>query len=141
MKRVVLLRFGGRDVHLPKLIGAFILFAAILMFFRATAVMFDSWDITKDCIDNATTPETVLSCQNSIYTVTGIFLKPGAGEITARQLLEIFLGPIANLLFWGAAVVLGLLLYRTGNLVIPIEETVTDLRDEKKRAWPRKKRK
>ncbi|MBI4053647.1 MAG: hypothetical protein HY394_06455 [Candidatus Diapherotrites archaeon] len=140
MKRVILLRFGGRDVHLPKLIGAFILFAAVLMFFRATAVMFDSWDVTKDCIDKATTKETVLECQDSIYKITGIHLKPGAGEITTRQLLEIFLGPIANLLFWGAAVILGLLLYRTGSLTIPIEETVADLRDVKKREWPKKRK-
>ena len=40
-------RVAGRDVHLPKLIGAFILFAALLMFVQASALMFDSWDHLK----------------------------------------------------------------------------------------------
>ena len=131
MRRILYFRVAGKEVHLPKLIGAFILFAALLMFIKASATMFDSWDNLKavnDCLSRAEGEEPFFStCQGLAKGALDVFVRPGQTTLTNRQFWSALLGPIAAILFWLAALFVGYLFYKSGELVVPIEETIRDV--------------
>lgn len=149
MRRVISLRVAGKNVHLPKLIGAFILFAALFMFIRSSAEMFDSWDNLKyveTCLGkvDASAPAelqkaAISDCRETLYKNTGIYLKEGQGKPTSRQFWSVLLAPIASILLWLAILFIGWVLYRTGELVLPIEESVKELPEVKPKAVKKKK--
>ncbi len=144
MRRIMYFRVAGRDVHLPKLIGAFILFASLLMFVQSSAQMFDSWDNLKhydSCILKINSNASLdgqraefNSCSDTLYKATGIVVREDVPKLTARQFWSGLLGSIASLLFWLAILFVGYVLYRSGDLVIPIEERiVTEPEHQRKR--------
>ena len=133
-------RIGGDKLHLPRLIGAFILFAALLMFMRAGGQMFDSWDTLQNypaCIAEAGAADPELGqlqymdCKNSLNEITGVQLKGGQDNLTQRQFWLAFLLPIANLFFWAAIFLVGIIFYKSGTIIIPIEQSIREV-DEKK---------
>ena len=114
--------FGKSRVFLPKLLGAFILFLAIVMFIVSSGQMFDSWDAMGKypaCVPQiGTQTDSVamlqyLDCKESLYNITGLQLRPDQPRITERQFVITLLSPVAGLLFWAAAFVFGLFLYKT----------------------------
>lgn len=118
-------RFGGRDVHMPRLIGAFVLFAALLFFLQASSLMFNSWDNIKLVNSCLGSPDFDRSyCQGLAQDALGIYVGPEQVELSTRQFWSVILGPIATILFWLAVLFFGWLLYRTGDLVLPIEESI-----------------
>ena len=133
MRRIMYFRLGGKDVHMPKLIGAFILFASLIMFVKASADMFNSWDVLKNyekCINGTDVSHPVEmqkteigKCKDYLKDNTGISLMPTQPKPTSRQFWSALLGPIAAILFWLAILFLGLQLYKTGDLILPIEES------------------
>lgn len=137
MRRIIFLKIAGRDIHLPRLIGAFILFASLFMFIKASADMFDSWDNMKyveKCMasveigaEQDVQQAQINDCRETLYRSTGVYLKPGEGKLTTRQFWSVLFGPIAAILFWLAILFVGWILYRTGELVLPIEEQIRDL--------------
>lgn len=145
MKRIMFFKIGGDKLHLPKLIGAFIIFAALFMFIRAGGQMFDSWDSLQNyptCLSNVDSSDLQLAqsqyldCKNSLEDITGIQLKGAQTTLTTRQFCSAFLFPIANLFAWAAVFLVGIIFYRTGTIVIPIEQTIRDVeerKEEKKR--------
>ncbi|MCR4369302.1 MAG: hypothetical protein NUV67_05345 [archaeon] len=149
MRRIIYFRVAGRDVHMPKLIGSFIIFAAFLMFVQASAAMFDSWDNLKyydSCIQridgDASLSDQRLSfnsCAETLHRSTGIVVREESARLTVRQFWFGLLGPIASILFWLAVLFIGMNLYRTGDLIIPIEETIREVPDEPIRSFRRKK--
>ncbi len=149
MRRIILLKVAGRDVHLPKLIGAFILFAALFMFIKCSAEMFDSWDNLKyveTCLADvdASAPAelqkaAIMDCRETLYKNTGIYLKEGQGKPTSRQFWSVLLEPIAAILFWLAILFVGWVFYRTGELIVPIEESVRELPEIKPAIKKKKK--
>ena len=145
MRKIMFFRVAGKDVHMPKLIGAFILLAALLMFIASTATMFDSWDSVKylnTCLEKAApgSPADFTECRDTLYKTTGMYLKAGQGKLTATQIASVLLGPIASVLFWAAILFVGYILYRTGELVIPIEESIRQLKEFRVKAKPKKRR-
>ena len=143
MRRIMYFRVAGKEVHMPRLIGAFILFAALLMFVRASALMFDSWDNLKyfeKCIEkiDPTSQAEFDECRTSLYKATGIYVKEGQGKLTSRQFWGALLGPIASVLFWLAVLFLGWIFYKTGDLIVPIEETIKTLPEKKRRTRKKK---
>ena len=144
-----MLKVAGRNVHLPKLIGAFILFAALFMFIRASAEMFDSWDnlrYVETCLANVDASASaeiqeaaVQDCRDTLYKNTGIYLKSAQGKPTSRQFWSVLLEPIASILLWLAILFIGWVLYKTGELVIPIEESVRELPEMKAKPAKQKK--
>ncbi len=145
----MLFRIGGGDVQLPRLIGAFLLFAALILFVRAGAQMFDSWDALKsypDCIasigsENDTVAQLrYIDCKDSLAKITGLQLKGDQDRISSRQFWFALLGPIANLFLWAVVFLLGMVLYKTGNIVIPIEQSIKEI-PEQKPAKPQVKKK
>ncbi len=125
-------RFGGRDVHMPRLIGAFILFAALLFFLQASAQMFASWDNLKEVNKCLATPEVSRSfCQEFSRDALNVYVSSSQEELSTRQFWGVILGPIGSILLWLAVLFFGLLIYRTGDLVIPIEESIRVLKEKK----------
>tara|TARA_Y100000310_G_scaffold327497_2_gene393971 strand:+ start:5690 stop:6121 length:432 start_codon:yes stop_codon:yes gene_type:complete len=136
----MLFRLSSQDVQLPRLIGAFILLVAILMFVRAGAQMFDSWDTLKsypDCIASigSGTDEVAqlqyMDCKDSLYGITGLQLKGAQDKMSTRQFWFALLGPIGNLFIWAIVFLLGIVFYNTGNLIVPIEQSVREIPDVK----------
>ena len=152
MRKIMYFRVAGRDVHLPKLIGAFILFAALLMFVQASANMFDSWDNLKfydKCISSVDTANSISQqqddyayCTDVLYRSTGIVVKGDDLRLTARQFWGGLLSPIASILFWLAGLFVGYIFYRTGDIVLPIEEDIKIVADSEpaKRVLKKKKK-
>jgi hypothetical protein len=135
LRRLIYFKLGGRDVHLPKLVGALILFASLFMFLSSVASMFDSWDALKNSekcfagvdIDSAKYESQVDECKMTLFHKTGFYLEPGEGKLSARQFWSALLGPIAAVFFWLAVIFLGWAFYRTGDIVLPIEEKIVEL--------------
>ncbi|MBI4210462.1 MAG: hypothetical protein HY544_03085 [Candidatus Diapherotrites archaeon] len=130
MGRLVHFRVAGRDVHIVKLVGAFIIFGAALMFVQSSSQMFDSWDIMKyydSCvlgISSNQTPDYYKSqfgfCAGILREATGIVVRPDHPFLTLRQFSVGLLAPMASLLFWLAVLFLGYLLYRSDRVYLPI---------------------
>ena len=103
MRRLLFFRVGGRDVHMPKLIGAFVLFAALLYFIQASASMFNSWDNLKEinsCLERnklGLIPST-FSCQDMALKSSDLYLRLDQPSLSMRQFWGVLLGPIANVL-------------------------------------------
>jgi len=101
------------------------------MFIKASATMFDSWDNLKavnDCLSRAEGEEPFFStCQGLAKGALDVFVRPGQTTLTNRQFWSALLGPIAAILFWLAALFVGYLFYKSGELVVPIEETIRDV--------------
>jgi hypothetical protein len=143
LRKVMFFRFGGKDARTPRLVGAFILTAAVLMFFASVAEMFDSWDAVKDldsCLVsvNAVNYDSeykfqVQDCRDTLYYKTGLYLKPGQGQPTLRQSVQVLLKPIAGVFFWLAILFLGWLFYKSGELILPVEMNVQEFSEKKKK--------
>lgn len=119
---MALFYFGKSRLFLPKVIGAFIIMLAIVMFIVAAGRMFDSWDAMKkypDCLQKiGLSTDTMammqyLECKDSLYRITGLQLRADQQKITQRQFIITLLRPVAELLFWAAVFVLGLFMYNT----------------------------
>ena len=139
MRRFIYLRVADKDVHLPKLIGAFILVAAVLMFFHAIFSMVDSWNTVKyynSCIENlsdySTTQEQRAQftfCADALYRATSVVVRGSAQLLSSAQFAGAILSPIASVLFWLAILLFGYMLYRSGDLELPIEERIREVPD------------
>lgn len=113
--------FGKSGIFLPKLIGAFLLTIALIMFVVASGQMFDTWDALKkypECIgtkdleiDSFTQ---IQHCKQSLGEITGLNLRPDQGRPTTRQFIITLLPPIAGLFFWAVVFLFGLIFYQTG---------------------------
>ncbi|VVB99396.1 Uncharacterised protein [uncultured archaeon] len=139
MKRLVYIRVADREVHLPKLIGSFVLAAAVLMFLHACFAMADSWNTINyytKCVEGLSALPTIDQqlaqfsfCSEALYRATGIVARGNSAMLTGAQLFGGLLTPIANVLFWVAVLLFGYLLYRSGDLELPLEETVREVAD------------
>lgn len=126
MDRIIYLRLGNGNLHLPKLIGAFLMIAALLMVVKSGADMFESWDNVKYLNGCLGYEQSFLSCQQNAY-YAGTFVRPGQENLTAKQAGSMVAEPIGDLFVWFAVFLLGLLLYFTGRMVLPIQEMVREM--------------
>jgi len=139
-RRVMYFRVGGRDVHLPKLVGAFVLLAALLLFVQSSAKMFESWDnlkVISACIDSANDYSDNIAemtyCQDQAEKSLDLFVRIDQDKLTMKQFFGVLLGPIASVMVWLAALFIGWIIYRSGDLVLPIEETIRDVPERRRR--------
>ena len=147
MHRLMWFRIAGRDVHLPKLIGAFILTASLLMFVASIAGMFDAWDSVanyKSCISGVDASlgnydGQIQDCRDTLHKQTGLYLMVGQWEPTLRQTVQILLEPIAGVMVWIAVLLFGWVLYKSGDLVLPIEQVSREVKEKKAVKRKRKK--
>ena len=142
MRKIIYLRFAGRDVHLPKLIGAFILIAAFLMFVVAGSWMLESWENTiqiRDCLRNGKADPTFIPvCQQEAKDAFNVYIRPDQTRLGVRQAAEALLPPIAATFFWLAVFLAGIMFYKTGSILVPIEQfsgKALPSRRKRKRRW------
>ncbi|MFH1256050.1 MAG: hypothetical protein V1494_02025 [Candidatus Diapherotrites archaeon] len=137
LKRVVNWRIAGKDVHIPKLIGAFLLFAAIILVVKGGTDMYTSWDNVKavnTCLSSFDKEPwenlqsyAFFDCQQMAGNL-GFSVSVSQDSLTPRQMGSALLGPIAAFFFWLAVLIGVYLFYRTGELVVPLEESVQRIR-------------
>jgi hypothetical protein len=125
MHRIFWLTVSGRRMHLLKLAGAFFVLFSILMVANAAYGVF----VTVDKI-NAATLNPQLSEQ-----LFGWALSAGRSEFSSEDVLGIILAPIAWFMFWLGIATLSLIVYQSGKVVVPIEETEQVLGERHKRAF------
>ncbi len=142
MRRIHYFKLGQSSFYLTRLIGSFIVIAAVLMFFSASANMFDSWTALKEfpsCIASISpsNPELAqlqyMDCKQSLKEITGLQVLGGQSRISSRQFWSALLTPIASLFFWAAVLITGLAFYRSGEVVIPLEQAVVEIEEKKKK--------
>jgi len=130
MHRIMIMRIGGRRLHLLKLAGAFIVFWAALMLLSSVYQMFWVAQIVQSA--NAGAYEAVTMELNGVQVTKPIVA--GDGSTQAGLMLP----PIASIMFWSALLLLGGMVYKAGGLVLPIDEQMQDVADrptKKGRKW------
>lgn len=139
-KRQLSFRIGGKDLQLTRLVGAFVLLASFLFFVQASANMFNSWDNLKQvsgCIEGANEFSDNLTemtyCQDQAKKALDIYVSVEQEHLTFRQFLGVLLGPIAFVLVWLAILFIAWTLYRSGDLVIPLEETIREFSERRRK--------
>jgi len=142
LRKIMSFKLASRDAHLPKLVGAFIVFAALLLFLRAAANMYDSWDAVQSypsCIKkigsevDEVAQLQYMHCKDALYKITGVQLRGDQDRLSRSQFWAALLGPIAEFLWWAVVFILGIIFYRTGNIVVPIEQVVREMREEQRK--------
>ena len=135
MRRIILFRLGSRDVHLPKLFGAFVMLAATLMLLQSLTGMFDSWENVKAihaCVDAANSNSISFeTCQQQAYYSFGLLLRANQFRMTDLQVAFGLLGRVAAVFFWVAALIVGMVFYRSGRLTLPIEENTMEMKSRR----------
>lgn len=137
---------GGKNFQLPKLIGAFLVFGAVLMLFLGVAQMFNVWDSLKSypvCISDAIDPsnsDLVLAqqkytdCREILYRTTGIQMLSTQVDLTLRQYWGALIAPITGIFMWAIIFFLGIMLYNTGKIFIPVQSAIPEPQKKKKGA-------
>ncbi len=119
MHRIMIMRIGGRKLHLLKLAGAFIVFWAALMLLSSVYQMFWVAQIVQSA--NAGNYESVMLDLNGMLVSKPIVA--GDGSMQAGLLLP----PIASVMFWAVILLLGGMVYKTGGIILPIDEEIKDI--------------
>jgi hypothetical protein len=140
LKKTILFRVGAKEFQWPSVLGIFLAIITILMFVKAAAVMFDSWQTVRDfdkCVVlsgvndfvDLSSSEQLLAqlrysdCKDSLYQITGTQMPALQTKLTTRQVWTALAEPVAWLFFWGAVLfLLAFPLLLNKPIVIPIEE-------------------
>ena len=137
VKAVMRYRLIGKELQIPKLIGAFVIVIALLMFFKSGAEMIDSWDNIKfvnNCLSVAEGNDEMFNeCQDQALKALNIYVRPGQDKLNTKQFLMAIAAPIAWLMFWIIILGLGIVSYRHGTFELPVETTVEKRKVRKKK--------
>ena len=125
MHRIMIMKIGGKRLHLLKLTGAFIVFWAALMLLSSVYQMFWVAQVIQSA--NAGNYETIVLNLNGMMVTKPLL--PGDGNTQAGLLLP----PIASVMFWSALLLLGGIVYKAGGIVLPIDESMTDMPERPKK--------
>ena len=112
-------RIGG--MRLPKLLGAFIALIAVIMFFSSIFVLMDVGSTVskaKTCLSRIEFNQD--ECRATIKDVTGINVAKDQTQLTKGQIYAAVAPHIAMILFWAAAFLVGIALYRGKKQLVPI---------------------
>lgn len=115
MHRVLWLRVGSSRLHLLKLAGAFIMLAAMLKVFESVYALFLT---VNKAIQAQAGAQQALALFDGCMQCWGVY----PVGFTNEDFLGVVLGPVAAFLFWLAVVVIGLMVYQSGRVLLPIEE-------------------
>jgi len=125
MHRIMIMKIGGKRLHLLKLAGAFIVFWAALMLLSSVYQMFWVAQVIQSA--NAGNYETIVLNLNGMMVTKPLL--PGDGNTQAGLLLP----PIASVMFWSALLLLGGMVYKAGGIVLPIDESMMDMPERPKK--------
>jgi len=116
MHRIILLKIGGKRLHLVKVVGALLVCGACLGVLDSIAALFR---IVKQVELSQVNPQLAVS----VFGLT-------AEALTSDVVLGFFMLPTAVFMIWLAVFVVGAMVYRSGGIILPIEE---DIEVEKKK--------
>ncbi len=128
MDKIFFLRLGGRNLHLAKLIGAFLVVAAVLLFLHSGARMFESWETARSLNECFIAANATLSLEDKMFcqdqaSMAGVFVRLDQKELTAKQFWVLLLEPIGWLFIWTVVFAFGMVAYSTGRLfALPVVE-------------------
>ncbi len=110
MHRVILLRIGGQKLHLLKMTGALVLVGASLGVLGTVSSMFK-------LIKQVELAQTNSQIALQVFGLTN-------NALSGDLVLGMFMEPSAGFMFWLALFVIGAMVYRSGSIVLPIEEDI-----------------
>lgn len=110
MHRVILLRVGGKKLHLLKMTGALVVVGAALGVLGTISSMFK---MVKQLELAQANPQLALQ----VFGLT-------TEALTSDLMLGLFMEPSAWFMFWLALFIIGAMIYRSGSIVVPIEEEI-----------------
>lgn len=121
MHRVVTLKIGNKRFYLLKLIGAFVAFGAALMLLSNVYQMVWVASVVEAANQGETVTLNMLGITdtlkaNDVNTQTGLFLIPAAG-----------------IMFWAAILIVGTVIYKTGSIIVPVEEQISTGKRKKRK--------
>jgi hypothetical protein len=114
MHRVILLKVGGAKVHLLKVVGALLVCGGALGVLSAIAELFRT---IKQVELAATAP----ALAEQVFGLT-------QAALTSDVILGLLTGPAAFFMIWLAVFVAGAMVYRSGSVILPIEEDSEDVK-------------
>lgn len=150
LHKTILLRLGTKDFRWTQPLGIFIAIISLLMFVKASAVMFDSWQSVRNfdsCAEFSGIKELNLlsgseqllaqmrfeDCKSSLFEVTGAQVLANQTNLTFRQTVTAIIEPIVMVFFWVGALLFSLFLLFSNSIVIPIEEVESIARPFKRK--------
>ena len=107
--------FKVLGMHWPRLIGAFVVLIALLMFFSSIYQLnYISTTIANlpDCVASVKTQADFEECRAAVKDATSFRLKSGQAQLTAGQTFASVALPISAILFWLAVLLFGAVLYK-----------------------------
>ncbi|MBR9707011.1 MAG: hypothetical protein GOV15_01110 [Candidatus Diapherotrites archaeon] len=152
MHKVSLLSMGGSDLHLPRLIGSLIMFAALLGVFMSSAHVFEATKSIKSvnqCLGAAKVEGSTVravqltaACQELSYKKIGVYPLPIQDRLNFSQVLSLIFTPLIEALLWLAVLAFGMMLYNTRKVFVPLRnaEPVRRLVAQRARRKPTKRK-
>ncbi|MCD6229301.1 MAG: hypothetical protein J7K00_00675 [Candidatus Diapherotrites archaeon] len=119
MHKVIHISIGNKRLHLPKLLGALMVFGALFKFVESVMVISMKSDVLNNLLTRDLNPMQAIQFQG-ILNIN--YMPMGWGDA-----LMILSGSIGDSLFWLSLFVIGLILYNTGRINIPVEEEVYNI--------------
>jgi hypothetical protein len=114
---------------------------AALMLLHSLTGMFDSWENVKSihaCLDAVrSNAATIQDCQTQAGHAFDILLRANQTRMTDLQIVYGLFPKIANVFFWVGGFIIGMVLYRSWKIVLPIEENMMEVRPVR---WKGKKK-
>ena len=140
MRELLTVEVKGRYFVVPKLVGAFFVFIALLMLVHASFSVLTAWDQVKDirsCVEGMYTDGGNLAQAYSLCVLKGIAAgiyvyapapgAPGMSAVPTEEVWSVLLPRVAWWLFWVLVLILAIIVYRAGKLYVPIREEVKEV--------------
>ena len=124
----------GKNTHGLKLIGAFIFFIGIFGILASIGSLIQMWNVSNH-LDRCYTDlgeNYILDCKQAAFNDTGLMLYPNQVYFNSNQIIQLALKPIACLFGWIVVFILGIMIYRFGHHVLPLQKSSEKGKSKKK---------
>jgi len=114
----------GKNTHGLKLVGAFIFFIGILGILFSIGNLIQTWNVSNH-LDRCYTDlgaDYIIDCKEAVFKDTGLVLYPNQVYFNSSQMVQLALKPMACLFGWIVVFILGIMLYRFGHHIIPMQK-------------------
>lgn len=117
---------SGKTLQLVRMLGAFLFFAGLLMFFQAGVRMFETWEnvkVVNNCIISAGNDLTFIgTCQQIAQDSMNVYFRPDQSKLGIRQMYSAVAPDVAFLFIWIAILMFGYGLYTSVRVSVPVME-------------------
>ncbi len=113
MRRVVILKMGKRNIQLLRVLGMFIVIASVLLMISSISDIFFR------------VQQLGIASENDAFAKEVIGLP--ASAVTVETSVGYIIAPMGYLFLWFGLFVIGVIVYKSGSLFLPIEEEVKEM--------------